>query len=227
MIYKHPGRGPAAITLKHVYIYNYYLYWRWIWWDFRNSHLMQIAKISSSVLSMLPSFYIIYDKLCLCSLYALQWRHNGHDGVSNHQPHDCLFKRLFRRRSKKTSKLRVTGLCVGNSPVTGEFPAQMASNAENVPIWWCHHAYLRLRLRRIFNTQLCMRFHNSIWCCYQIIYFQTICNGLFVTCFVYISYMPNHNTKFLSIQIRAKCIPRRYFSWWTGQYIAQNDSLVF
>ena len=25
---------------------------------------------------------------------------------------------------KKTSKLRVTGLCDGNSPVTGEFPAQ-------------------------------------------------------------------------------------------------------
>ena len=28
---------------------------------------------------------------------------------------------------------------VGNSPVTGEFPAQMASNAENVSIWWRHH----------------------------------------------------------------------------------------
>ena len=41
---------------------------------------------------------------------------------------------FFRSRSKKTSKLRVTGLCVGNSPVTGEFPAQMASNAENVSI---------------------------------------------------------------------------------------------
>ena len=27
-------------------------------------------------------------------------------------------------------------------PVTGEFPAQMASNAENVSIWWRHHAYL-------------------------------------------------------------------------------------
>ena len=40
----------------------------------------------------------------------------------------------------QTSKLRVTGLCVGNSPVTGEFPAQMASNAENVSIWWRHHA---------------------------------------------------------------------------------------
>ena len=27
-----------------------------------------------------------------------------------------------------------------NSPVTGEFPAQRASNAENVDIWWRHHA---------------------------------------------------------------------------------------
>ena len=47
---------------------------------------------------------------------TLHWRHNDHDGVSNHQPHDCLLNRLFRRRSKKTSKLRVTGPCVGNSP---------------------------------------------------------------------------------------------------------------
>ena len=47
---------------------------------------------------------------------TLQWRHNDHDSVSNHQPHGCLLNRLFRRRSKKTSKLRVTGLCVGNSP---------------------------------------------------------------------------------------------------------------
>ena len=44
---------------------------------------------------------------------ALQWRQNGPDSVSNHQPHDCLLNRLFRRRSKKTSKLRVTGLCCG------------------------------------------------------------------------------------------------------------------
>ena len=70
---------------------------------------------------------------------SLQRRHNGHDGVSNHQPHQCLLNRLFRRRSKKTSKLRVIGLCVGNSPGTGEFPAQMAINAENVSIWWRHH----------------------------------------------------------------------------------------
>ena len=69
----------------------------------------------------------------------LRWRHNELDGVSDHQPHDCLLNLLFRRKSKKTSKLRVTGLCAGNSPWTGEFPAQKASNAENVSIWWRHH----------------------------------------------------------------------------------------
>ena len=74
-------------------------------------------------------------------MLSLQWRHNELDGVSDHQPHDCLLNRLFRRRSKKTSKLRVTGLCAGNSPGNGEFSAQMASNAENVSIWWRHHGY--------------------------------------------------------------------------------------
>ena len=72
--------------------------------------------------------------------FPLQWRKNERDGVSNHQPHDCLPNRLFRRSSKKTSKLRITGLCEGNSPVIGEFHAQRASNAENASIWWRHHA---------------------------------------------------------------------------------------
>ena len=44
-------------------------------------------------------------------MYILQWRYNGCDGVLNQQPCDCLLNCLFRRRSKKTSKLRVTGLC--------------------------------------------------------------------------------------------------------------------
>ena len=79
------------------------------------------------------------------SLVTLRWRHNEHDYVINHQLHDCLLNRLFRRRSKKTSKLRVTGLCAGNSPMTGEFPAQRASNAENVPIWWRHHDFSKRR----------------------------------------------------------------------------------
>ena len=46
---------------------------------------------------------------------ALLWRHNGRAGVSN-QPRNCLLNRLFRCRSKKRWKLRVTGLCAGHSP---------------------------------------------------------------------------------------------------------------
>ena len=85
------------------------------------------------------------DTVAILSPNALRWRHNGRDSVSNHQPHDCLLNRLFRRRSKKTSKLRVTGLWAENSPETGEFSAQMASNAENVSIWWRHHGQRSIR----------------------------------------------------------------------------------
>ena len=45
-----------------------------------------------------------------------------------------VLNHLFRHTSKEASKLRVTGLCAGNSPVTGEFPARRASTAENVSI---------------------------------------------------------------------------------------------
>ena len=68
--------------------------------------------------------------------YPLQWRHNERDGVSNHQPYDWLPNRLCKGTSKKTSKLRVTGLCAGNSPETGEFLDKRASNAEYVSIRW-------------------------------------------------------------------------------------------
>ena len=64
---------------------------------------------------------------------VLHWRHNEHDDVSNHQLHGCLLNRLFRRRSKKTSKLHVTGLWAGNSPGTGEFPAQMPVTQKMFP----------------------------------------------------------------------------------------------
>ena len=73
--------------------------------------------------NMAISTYIADDKVTYNDviwapryLKSLHWRHNDHDGISNHQPNGCLLNRLFRRRSKKTSKLRVTGLCVGNSP---------------------------------------------------------------------------------------------------------------
>ena len=69
-----------------------------------------------------PNHYSSSDAV----IVTLRWRHNERDGFSNHQPHECLLKRSFRCRSKKTSKLRVTGLCAGNLPGTGELPAQRA-----------------------------------------------------------------------------------------------------
>ena len=88
---------------------------------------------------------------------ALQWRHNGRDSVSNNQPHHCFLNRVFRHRSKKTSKLRVTGLCVGNSPEVGEFPAQMASNAFDDVITGMHalsyHAYEKNTPTPVYDIQ--------------------------------------------------------------------------
>ena len=60
---------------------------------------------------------------------VLQWRHNDRDGVSDHRCLDCLLNRLFRGRSKKTTKPRVTG----------GFHLQMVCNAKNASIWWRHH----------------------------------------------------------------------------------------
>ena len=68
---------------------------------------------------------------------SLQWHYNDHDGISNHRHLDCLLKCVFWHRSKKTSKLHVTGPLCGE--FTGNFPAQRASNAENVSIWWRHY----------------------------------------------------------------------------------------
>ena len=87
---------------------------------------------------------------------ALPWRHNGHDSVSNHQPHDCLLNRLFRRRSKKTSKLRVTGLCVGNSPGPVNSPHKGPVTRKMFPfddvIMWTHSALLTLGLGKPLVT---------------------------------------------------------------------------
>ena len=50
-----------------------------------------------------------------------------------------VYSTIYSGADKKKSKLHITGLCVGNSLVTDEFPTQKASNVENVSIWWRHH----------------------------------------------------------------------------------------
>ena len=121
--------------------------------DSRHSHCYIIlSDFSSSKFKEFPNETVMVDEFSKnlahfeCYYYTLQWRHNKRDCVSNHHRLDCLINRLFRQRSKKTPKLRVTGLCEGNSPVTGEFPGQRVSNEENDSIWWRHHDLAALRL---------------------------------------------------------------------------------
>ena len=69
-----------------------------------------------------------------------------------------VYSTVYSGADQRTSTLRVTGLCVGNSPGTGEFPAQMASCAKNVSIWWRDHDLIAIRPSYHFlpiNTVLC------------------------------------------------------------------------
>ena len=54
--------------------------------------------------------------------------------------HGSLLNRLFRQRSNKTPKLRITDLCAGNSPVTDEFPNKRPVTREKINLmtssWW-------------------------------------------------------------------------------------------
>ena len=74
---------------------------------------------------------IHYNAITMPSQWA-RWRLKS--------PASGLFTQpLIQTQMKENIKLGVTDLCAGNSPVTGEFPAQMASNAGNVSVWWRHH----------------------------------------------------------------------------------------
>ena len=131
------------------------------------SKLIWIKVISWFAFQFTDEYYFILSKLMA---WTLQWRHNERDGVSNHQPHVCSLNRLFRRRSKETSKLRVTALCVANLPVTGEFPAQMASSAETVSIWWRTHRLwdvdVQLQTATVCDRNIDPRALHQIMPCY-------------------------------------------------------------
>ena len=70
---------------------------------------------------------------------TLQWRHDAM--ASQITSPTIVSSAVHSGADDETSKLRGTGLCAGNSPVTGEFPTQRASNAEYVSIWWRHHEH--------------------------------------------------------------------------------------
>ena len=110
--------------------------------------------------------------LSLCSCTSLQWRHNDHDEVWNHQPHGCLLKRLFRRRSKKTSKLRVTGLWEGNSSGPVNSPHKGPVTRKMFPfddvIMWCKYKQRTRRLTStLYSGYATYQHPNFGWCAYS------------------------------------------------------------
>ena len=75
-------------------------------------------------------------------IVPLRWRHNEQDGVSNHQPYHLFTQPFGKTQIKENTKApRCWPLCEKFTG-TGEFPAQMASNAENISIWWRHHVWI-------------------------------------------------------------------------------------
>ena len=108
--------------------------------------------------------------LILRNNISLQWRHNERD---LRIPASRLFTQPFiQAQIKETSKLRVTGLCEGNSPTTDEFPTQMSSNAENIPIWWRHHDWHIGRLSKVHSKYINMQIVAFLVCEW---YYRTLC----------------------------------------------------
>ena len=128
---------------------------------FKRKSQLGLLQISGIAAYLLLTGHVTRVRIWL--KFILQWGHNERDGVSNHRRLDCLLNHLFWRRSKKILRPRVTGHCAGNSPVTGEFPAQSSSNAENVSIWWRHHEQFRQHHDRIGNTQELILMGNDSW----------------------------------------------------------------
>ena len=111
---------------------------------------------------------------------SLYWRHNDHDGASNHQPHGCLLNRLFRRKSKKTSKLRVTGLCVGNSPGPVNSPHKGPVTRKMFPF---DDVIMYLEHPSLFRSG---RFHSNWYKMVRIADFYTIIFGSYLwICFMH------------------------------------------
>ena len=97
--------------------------------------ILQLSVISGAIyhIRVWWRIYALVNSATIGSIKSLLWLHNGHHSVSNHQPYDCLLRRSFRRRSKQTSKLRVTGLCAGNSPEPVNFPHKWSVTQKMFP----------------------------------------------------------------------------------------------
>ena len=102
------ARQELILLPIRMFVYGY-------WWWYGVQHTLckyAVIQMSTGIRSVLAT----------SGYFKRLWRNNERDGVSNHRHPWCLLNRLFRRRSKKTSKLCVIGLCEGNPSVTSGSP---------------------------------------------------------------------------------------------------------
>ena len=133
--------SPLLKTLSFIWDYLFILLfsWRHMVWNYYVCNVDVInldLKMNNTLMNEQPlTAKWLFRKI-------LQWRHIMSTMASQITSLTTVYSAVYsRRRSKKTSKLRVTGLCVGNSPVTVDISAQRASYAENVSIWWRYHEW--------------------------------------------------------------------------------------
>ena len=138
----------SRLLAAHVHV----LYWQMAQTNLRSVFKKWTPEFTTSFMNRVPvnkaskHYWRSYDeahhtyiRVIGYWLFPLQWRHYERDGVSNHQPCDCLLNRLFNVQIKENIK------APRHWPLWGEFTGnrwithKRASNAENVSIWWRHH----------------------------------------------------------------------------------------
>ena len=122
-----------------------------------------LCRLWNPIETLWPRSSLRRYPLASSTAVSLRWRHNSRDGPSDHQCLGCLLSRLFRRRSRKTTKFRATGLCEGNPPVTDGFRSQRASNVENVSMWWRPHDRYFFMSHQCNENVLCNVYVVRIW----------------------------------------------------------------
>ena len=179
-------------------------------WKYRLLNVSQILFIQWWIILMHNDVYHICGSICKIFVldqavcFPLQWRHNEHDGVSNQRRIKYLPNRLFRRRSKKTPKFCVAGLCEGNPLVTGAFLSQRASNAEKVSIWWCHNVFLGWSRGRLWVWYAFPRYITvDIWA--NLMIFALKCTAWY-------------NGKLITLWMCSEALPgyRIFFNFWAA-----------
>ena len=142
------------LKLSKIYLYI------WTHWDWtKRTTFTDIFK-----------WIFLKENICILSKNSLQltwtnddqfrWHHMesvGHDKLIHYG--DVIMGMMASQITSLTivysaSKLRITGLCVVNSPGTGEFPAPMATYAENASIWWRHHEIISFLYINDLNSQI-------------------------------------------------------------------------